>query len=512
MRCAGLPVTRPRIARVRATTALMSCVAMVLHVQSTVKAQSIGEALQKRSRREAGASHELESRAQKRRVELRLACRCLPFGSRRDQNARGARHDFIMDDRCVLVVSIEHCTAVRPTASLKGSAERYKWTAERLEELLRSMLPENVHLSLLINNGKPSTMMSHRPPPVLPAGAERSTATREENVGTAPRIGAFEVEYRVVHGNKIIGRAPVFSKLNAGRWPNANALARDIVARLGQSSPAASSMARIIRRTIPLDGTQRCPAAQQNAASRLRFAAHMRNRELIAAWEAADACDLEVAHGKRRHKAAATRKSSPDLAAAAAGTIAAIRRPSTAPFEHRMHRQPPTLQSVRSQVHSSPPPATPPQPSAEKPKESLSSSVSSSPPAGAASTAGAGAVDHHEREQSTGKPASQDAALVYQRLAAAADAQNGAGGNGTSSVSDILCLRDAPPTASRGTPQAMNEILQQLPPALPLPPESLCAMRRSLREVLKALCRSLASELRVTKANDALQMELEAAV
>ena len=49
VRCAGLLVTRPRIARVRATTALMSCLAMVLHVQSTVKAQSIVEALQRHS-------------------------------------------------------------------------------------------------------------------------------------------------------------------------------------------------------------------------------------------------------------------------------------------------------------------------------------------------------------------------------------------------------------------------------------------------------------------------------
>ena len=49
VRCAGLLVTRPRIARVRATTALMSCLAMVLHVQSTVKAQSTVEALQRHS-------------------------------------------------------------------------------------------------------------------------------------------------------------------------------------------------------------------------------------------------------------------------------------------------------------------------------------------------------------------------------------------------------------------------------------------------------------------------------
>ena len=152
-----------------------------------------------------------------------------------------------------------------------------------------------------------------------------------------------------------------------------------------------------------------------------------------------------------------------------------------------MHRQPPALQGVRAQAPA-------PQSSATPPPQPL-------------------AVEAHEViASSLGVARPQDPTLVYQRLAAAADAQNGADGNGTSSVSDILCLRDAPPAASRGTSPAMTELLQQLPPALPLPPESLCAMRRSLREVLKALCRSLASELRGTKGNEAIHIELEAAV
>ena len=419
-----------------------------------------------------------------------------------DGRARAAVHLH----QCVLVVSIEQCTAARPTASLKGSSERYKWTAERLEELLRSMLPSGVQLSMLINNDKPA-VPAHRPSPVLPAGTRQRTANRDQEMGTAPRIGAFEVNCQVVSGNELIGGGPVFSKLNAGRWPNANALARDIIARLGQHPAAATSVARVTRRTFPFDGTQRCTVAQQNAASRLRFAAHMRNRELIAAWEAAEACDLVAANGRRRQEAGPTRRSSRDLAAAAVA-IAAVQRRSSATSEPGiMHRQPPALQNVHSQSHSRPPPTPPPQPSSSSP-------LLSPPPADAAmpGTGVASADNNHEREQGMTKPASQDPTFVYQRLAAAADAQNGAGGNGTSSVSDILCLRDAPPTASRVTSQVMNEVLQQLPSALPLPPESLGAMRRSLREVLKALCRSLASELRGTKGNDAIQIELEAAV
>ena len=50
-----------------------------------------------------------------------------------------------------LIVSIESCTAERPTCHLKGSREKYVMMAQRVREQLVQKLPANVVLELRIN-------------------------------------------------------------------------------------------------------------------------------------------------------------------------------------------------------------------------------------------------------------------------------------------------------------------------------------------------------------------------
>ena len=110
-------------------------------------------------------------------------------------------------EHCVLAVSIEHCVAVRPTVSLKGSSERYTSTAQRLVELLRAALPTGVELAVAINKGNAAVRLAlrpmhqarsaiaHRQAPALPRASASCSRIAQ------PRTGAFEVWYRVLNAD-----------------------------------------------------------------------------------------------------------------------------------------------------------------------------------------------------------------------------------------------------------------------------------------------------------------------
>ena len=130
-------------------------------------------------------------------------------------------------EHCVLAVSIEHCVAVRPTVSLKGSSERYTSTAQRLVELLRAALPTGVELAVAINKGNAAVRLAprpmhqarsaiaHRQAPALPRASASCSRIAQ------PRTGAFEVWYRVLNADaaELCGGL-LFSKLRTQRWPN----------------------------------------------------------------------------------------------------------------------------------------------------------------------------------------------------------------------------------------------------------------------------------------------------
>ena len=139
-----------------------------------------------------------------------------------------------------LSLSIEHCTAPRPTASLKGSSAKYVELASALEQGLHACLPSGVCLITFINTMArrvvPATCGSsvhHRAPPSLPAGG-----------GVAPRVGAFEVSYTIQDDmGVVLDGGAAFSKLQTQRWPNIPALAKRLSERAAQSlDPSATAV------------------------------------------------------------------------------------------------------------------------------------------------------------------------------------------------------------------------------------------------------------------------------
>ena len=124
-----------------------------------------------------------------------------------------------------LLLDIEACNAERPTRTLRGTREAYTRHAVALESALRAALPTAVQLVFRVNNSlreglaARASSSAHRAPPSLPPGCG----------GAAPRVGAFEVSYRVLDSSgAVLGRGMAFSKLRSQRWPKTNLLVRAI--------------------------------------------------------------------------------------------------------------------------------------------------------------------------------------------------------------------------------------------------------------------------------------------
>ena len=64
-----------------------------------------------------------------------------------------------------LVIELEHCTAPRPTVSLKGTREAYVRHTTSLYTELRSALPADAQLVMLVNSRAPIAAATAAPAP-----------------------------------------------------------------------------------------------------------------------------------------------------------------------------------------------------------------------------------------------------------------------------------------------------------------------------------------------------------
>lgn len=150
-----------------------------------------------------------------------------------------------------LVVMVEMCQAQRPSklGSLKGSHEKYEEEFTRLEQTLGTIAGEGSVEFIKWEPGMPAMPSSSSVPPP-PANSGRRS--RPQSAGTvrsgsrpqsaavgsqnaqlraymgmqaserlAPRIGAFEVCYKLVNtqSGQQYGPVEVFSKIASGHWP-----------------------------------------------------------------------------------------------------------------------------------------------------------------------------------------------------------------------------------------------------------------------------------------------------
>ena len=156
-----------------------------------------------------------------------------------------------------LVIIVELCEATRPSklGSLKGSHAKYEEEFSRLESELTAALAGDGTIRMVkwepgMQNATPMNLGAPAPPssssrPSRPqsAGASRmssrpqsASTTRgaaerlrgqlglsDPSERTGPRIGAFEVSYKLVNTNsgRQYGPVEIFSKIQTGHWPGA---------------------------------------------------------------------------------------------------------------------------------------------------------------------------------------------------------------------------------------------------------------------------------------------------
>ena len=148
-----------------------------------------------------------------------------------------------------LIIEVEHCTAHRPTAVLKGSAENYVEAAQRLDAAISELAPTlGCEYELRVNpllelvrapswmESAPTTkrmverQMSGQLQNMVPTSPHRHRAAPERPATTTgyPRIGAFEVSYalRALDSGIQIAGGPLYSKLATLKWPNTGLLVR----------------------------------------------------------------------------------------------------------------------------------------------------------------------------------------------------------------------------------------------------------------------------------------------
>ena len=156
-----------------------------------------------------------------------------------------------------LVIIVELCEATRPSklGSLKGSHAKYEEEFSRLEGELSAALagdgsirmekwapgmqnavPQNLGPPLPpSSSSRPSrpqsagaSRMSSRPQSAAsrPSAGLRAMGLADGSERSGPRIGAFEVSYKLVNttSGRQYGPVEIFSKIQTGRWPGAGSL------------------------------------------------------------------------------------------------------------------------------------------------------------------------------------------------------------------------------------------------------------------------------------------------
>ena len=162
-------------------------------------------------------------------------------------------------DGQLLVVFIEHCTARRPSESLKGSSEKYVRLAEEVEAEVGRVL-EAWALDVVRNpkagaapcafvnpadapdycgrvgDAQQSYFVQELPKSVLESLRRGHTVIDEAGyparLTTYPRIGSFEVLFRVLEDGEVVEEGRVYSKLETRCWPSA----KELVASLDEAA------------------------------------------------------------------------------------------------------------------------------------------------------------------------------------------------------------------------------------------------------------------------------------
>lgn len=137
---------------------------------------------------------------------------------------------MLADDH-VVEVAIEHCTAQRPSFSLKGSAAAYDEHVSSVMSALEDQFAAIANagaIQLVLNSpaGRaPQPRLTDSVPPI--PGVRIRPATEWK-----PRIGSFEVAFALKSAGRTVGGAEVFSKLKTTKFPNPSKLAADVYARV----------------------------------------------------------------------------------------------------------------------------------------------------------------------------------------------------------------------------------------------------------------------------------------
>lgn len=168
-----------------------------------------------------------------------------------------------------LHVSLEVCTAARPSTFLRGTSAAYQSAAERLQAGLQA-LSAAVQSTVVLSVNMPSAASprkctaatsstssfkstnpwsgksftpGRRPPPPPPSFLSSGSAVAaahfaKEPAGAHssapfPRVGAFEVSFRIVGtGGMDCGGGLLYSKLQQSRWPSTSSVLRALGERL----------------------------------------------------------------------------------------------------------------------------------------------------------------------------------------------------------------------------------------------------------------------------------------
>ena len=216
-----------------------------------------------------------------------------------------------------IIIEVEHCTAFRPTAALKGKTEYYVEAAERLEGAVTALATSmgcayEIRVNPLV---KVARGLQRAPDtPMAKLVAERQSAGfLAPALGSGyPRIGAFEVlcALELRGSGERIDTGLLYSKLQSQQWPNTTFLSKTLrerieSARLPPPSPTqvATKMRRAPTRPRPVRSSAPTsappppspPRARPTSAGQLVNHSPRGKQNIWAVFEAIDATELRKA-------------------------------------------------------------------------------------------------------------------------------------------------------------------------------------------------------------------------
>ena len=178
-----------------------------------------------------------------------------------------------------VIIEVEHCTAIRPTAVLQGKSEYYVEATERLNSAVSALAASTgfeyeVRVNPLVRVARALQRAPDTPMAKLVAERQSAGLLASSLGGGYPRIGAFEVLCAVElreSGERIDGGV-LYSKLRSRQWPNTTFLMKALKERVENARPpprfpprAASIMRRTPSRPRPARPSPSVPTHQPTA-------------------------------------------------------------------------------------------------------------------------------------------------------------------------------------------------------------------------------------------------------